>query len=69
MGNRYRETWGTTNEIKYLKDIGHHQIKRSLMSRQFWLRRYKELMQKRSDWGTICKPEIEQYLNEAIIPY
>ena len=69
MGNRYRESWTTTDEIKYLKDIGHHQIKRSLMSRQFWLRRYKEIMQKRTIWGDICKQEVEQYLNEAIIPW
>ena len=69
MANKYRESWTTTDEIKYLKDMVHHQIKRSLMSRQFWLRRYREIMQKRTLWGDICKQEVEQYLNEAIIPY
>ena len=69
MANKYRESWGTTDEIKYLKDIGTHRMGCSLMSRQFWLRRYKELMPLRKVWGDISRPEIEQYLNEAIIPY
>jgi hypothetical protein len=69
MGNRYRESWTTTDEIKYLKDIGTHRMGSSLMSRQFWLRRYREIMQKRTIWGDICPQEVEQYLNEAIIPY
>jgi hypothetical protein len=69
MADKYRLTWGTTDEIKYLKDIGHHQMRRSLMSRQFWLRRYRGIMPLRKVWGDISRPEIEQYLNEAIIPW
>ena len=69
MANKYRESWGTTDEIAYLKGIGTWGEKRSLMSRQFWLRRYKEIMPKRKDWGDISRPEIEQYLQEAILPW
>jgi len=54
--------WTTKCEIDYLKSIGTFMLMPSKFTRKELLRKYRENMKLRVDWGAINPDKIKEYL-------
>ena len=71
--SRLEPYWSTKDELRYLKRIGHHFTVGSQregdvqpLSRLELLKRYKEIMQKRTNWGGMDPWAILLHVNVEI---